>query len=155
MNLNNLIRRIWHSYLTGIYSYNPNEDYHFICSNNQFIEPKYETILITKELVDKVDDYGNYQIGFICNDTDNIMYITEREDIMEAEESEKEFLKLPNEVENSIIDFNNCNKISLDGNDTILTAVYFIDAGDNDKLNTALGLANTYNIPLIRLKKDS
>ena len=155
INLNNLIKRIWHNYLTNIYSYNPNEDYHFICSNNQFIEPKYETILITKELVNKVSNYGNYQIGFICNDVDNLMYMTDKDDIMEAEESEKEFLKLPNEVEESIIDFNNCNRISLDGNDIVLTAVYFIDDGDIDKLSTALGFANTYNIPLIRLKRDN
>ena len=155
VNLNNLIKRIWHNYLTSIYSYNPNEDYHFICSNNQFIEPKYETILITKDFINKVDDYGNYQIGFICNDTDNLMYMTNKNDITEAEEDEKKFLKLPNEVESSFIDFSNCNRISLDGNDTVLTSVYFIDDGDKDKLSTALGLANTYNIPLIRLKKDS
>ena len=151
--INNIITKIWHNYLTDVYLYNPNDDYRFICTNNQFIEPKDEAILITKKFINKLDSYENYQIGFICND--NILYITEKEDIMDADDEEKEYLKLPNEVESNFSSFSECNKIVLDGNNTIFTAVYFIDDGDSDKLNTAIEYANTYNIPLIRLKKDS
>ena len=154
-SLNNLIKRIWHNYLTDIYSFNPNNDYHFICSNNQFIEPKYESILITKEMIKKVEDYGDYQIGFICNNVDNIMYITEKNDVMEVEESELDYLKLPNQIESNFNGFRESYKISLDGNNTVLTAVYFIDDGDLDKLNKAVELANTYNIPLIKFKRDN
>lgn len=149
--INKIAKKIWHNYLTDVYLYNPSYDYHFICTNNQFIEPKDESILITKNFIDKIENYENYQIGFICND--NILYVTEKEDIMEASEEEKKYLRLPNEVESNFISFNKCNKIVLDGNSTVFTAVYFIDDNDVDKLNTAIELANTYNIPLIRLKK--
>lgn len=145
-NLSLLIKRIWKNYLTDVYTYNPNEDYHFICSNNQFIEPKYETILLTNKIVNKSENYGEYQIGFICNHIDNII---------DMENNELEILKLPIQVEKSFVDFNDYNKIFLDGNKTILEAVYFIDDGDINKLYKAIELANIYNIPLIKLKRDN
>ena len=155
ININNLIKRIWHSYLTNIYSYNSNNDYHFICSNNQFIEPIYESILITKDIINNVDSYSDYQIGFICNNVDNIMYITNNNDVTEVKAEEKKLLKLPIEIENNFKSFSECYKIALDGNNTVLTAVYFIDDNDIDKLSKAVELANTYDIPLIRLKRDN
>ena len=153
--LNLLIKKLWKVYLTDVYAYNSDKDYHFICSNNQFIEPKYETILLTRDIVKKTDNYGEYQIGFICNNIDNIMYTTEKHDIMDVENNELEFLKLPSQVEKSFVDFNNYNRILLDGNKTVLEAVYFIDDGDINKLYKAIELANTYNIPLIKLKRDN
>lgn len=154
-NLNKIIRKIWKNYLTDIYSFNSKKDYHFICSNNQFILPKYECILLTKEIIKKEKKYGEYQIGFICNNVDNIMYITEKKDVMEVGEEELDYLKLPNQVENNFNNLKESYKIALDGNKTVLTAVYFIDDGDINKLNIAIELANTYNIPLIRMKRDN
>ena len=83
------------------------------------------------------------------------MYITEKNDVMEVEESELDYLKLPNQIESNFNGFRESYKISLDGNNTVLTAVYFIDDGDLDKLNKAVELANTYNIPLIKFKRDN
>ena len=44
-----IVRNIWNLDITDVYKFNPNEDYYFICSNNQFIDEKYQTILITKK----------------------------------------------------------------------------------------------------------
>lgn len=74
---------------------------------------------------------------------------------MEVGEEELDYLKLPNQVENNFNNLKESYKIALDGNKTVLTAVYFIDDGDINKLNIAIELANTYNIPLIRMKRDN
>ena len=153
--INNLIRKIWNKYLTDINLFNFNIDYHFICSNNQFILPIQECILITKKMIEQDSNYGEYQIGFICDSLDKIMYMTNKEDIIDKEDQDLDYLKLPNEIEENFRSFKDCTKIALDGNSTSFIAVYFIDDGDNIKLKTAEELSNTYNIPLIKFKRDN
>lgn len=146
-----VIRRIWENTITDVYSFNPNEDYHFICSNNQFIDIKYQTILITKDEVNRSNQYGDYQIGFICKYTDNILYTTDKEDIMDDKDSE--IIETPIDLENKFSDFSKCSRIALDGYKTKIDAVYFIDDGNKEKYMSALNLANTCKLPLLILKK--
>ena len=150
-----IVKQIWRESITDVHSFNPNEDYYFICSNNQFIDEKYQTILITKKELDRVNDYENYQIGFICNYDDNIMYITENNDIMSVENDDMSKLKTPLQLEQEFINFRVCNRIALNGYLTKIQAVYFINDGNMEKYMKAIDLANMYKLPLIVLKKDS
>ena len=150
-----IVRAIWSDQITDIHSFNPNEDYYFICSNNQFIDPKYQTILITKKELERVDDYEDYQIGFICGYNDNILYITENDDIMTVDEDDMSNLKTPKQLEQEFINFKVCNRIALNGYITKIEAVYLINDGNIDKYLNALKLANTYKLPLIELKKNN
>ena len=150
-----VVRSIWKEQITDVHSFNPNDDYYFICSNNQFIDPKYETILITKKEIERVDNYENYQIGFICSYNNNILYITENDDIMSVDKDDMSNLKTPLQLEQEFINFKICNRIALNGYITNVEAVYFIDDGNMDKYITAVELANTYKLPLIKLKKNN
>lgn len=151
--LNLIVKIIWNNTITDVYSFNPNEDYYFICSNNQFIDEKYQTILITKKEIDRVDDYDDYQIGFICGYNDNILYITENDDIMTVDSNDLSNLKTPLQLEQEFINFKVCNRIALNGYKTKIEAVYYINDGNMDKYIKALELANTHKLPLIELKK--
>ena len=68
--------------MTDVFSYDQRNDFCFICTNNQFIDEKYQAILITKQMLERVENYSDYQIGFICNFNDNILYVTENDDII-------------------------------------------------------------------------
>lgn len=153
--LNLIVKDIWRNTITDIYSYNPNENYYFICTNNQFRDPKYQTILISKKEIQRVDNYSDYQIGFICGYNDNIMYITENEDIMTVDYDDLSNLKTPLQLEQEFINFRVCNRIALNGYLTRIEAVYFINDGNKELYNKALELANMYKLPLIELKKDN
>lgn len=148
-----LIKEIWSNTITDVYSYNPNEDYYFICSNNQFIDEKHQTILITKKEIQKVNNYEDYQIGFICEYNDNIMYITENEDIMTVDYDDLSYLKTPKQLEEEFINFKVCNRIALNGFKTKIQAVYYIADGNIEKYMKAVELSNLYNLPLIQIKK--
>lgn len=151
-----VVRNIWSSTITNVYEFNPNEDYYFICANNQFIDEKYQTILITRKEINRVDDYQDYQIGFICSYNDNIMYITENDDIMSIDDSDDmSNLKTPLQLEQEFMNFKICNRIALNGYKTKIQAVYYINDGNMDKYMKAIELANRYKIPLIELKKDN
>lgn len=151
-----VVRKIWGDTVTNIYEFNPNEDFYFICSNNQFIDEKYQTILISKKEINRVDDYEDYQIGFICGYNDNIMYITENEDIMSVSDcNDMSNLKTPLQLEQEFMNFKICNRIALNGYKTKIEAVYYINDGNMDKYMKAIELANIYKIPLIELKKDN
>ena len=149
-----IVNRIWKDEITDTYSFNPNEDYKFICANNQFRDPKYQTILITKNEINRVNDYEDYQIGFICNYNDNILYITENDDIMTVDHDDMSNLKTPAQLEKEFINFKVCNRIALNGYMTSISAVYLISDGNMQKYFKALELANMYNLPLIELKKS-
>lgn len=150
-----VVRGIWNTTITDVYKFNPNEDYSFICANNQFIDAKYQTILITKKEINRVEDYEDYQIGFICGYNDNIMYITENEDIMSVTDNDDmSNLKTPLQLEQEFMNFKVCNRIALNGFKTKIEAVYYINDGDMDKYMKAIELANSYKLPLIELKKD-
>ena len=125
-----------------------------MCSNNQFMDPRYETILITKRELERVNDYSDYQIGFICRYDDNILYITENEDIMSVENyDDLSRLKTPLQLEQEFLNFKISNRIALNGFTTKLEAVYIINDGDINKYNKAKELSNMYGLPLIELKK--
>jgi len=151
-----IVRNIWKETITDVYKFNPKEDYYFICSNNQFVDPRQQTILITKKEINRVDDYENYQIGFICGYNDNILYITENEDIMSVEDyDDMSNLKTPLQLEQEFMNFKVCNRIALNGFKTKVQAVYYINDGNIDKYMKAIELANMYKLPLIELKKDN
>ena len=152
--LREIVKRIWEREVTSVYSYNPENDYCFICSNNQFIDEKYQTILITKKEIERVNDYEDYQIGFICGYNDNILYITENNDIMDATEEDMSNLKTPLQLEQEFMNFKICNRIALNGFKTKIEAVYLIDDGNLEKYEKALELANMYKIPLIKFRKS-
>lgn len=149
-----IVKDIWKNTITNVYSYNPSDDYYFLCSNREFIDEKHQTILITKNEINKVDNYADYQIGFICSYNDNILYITENEDIMTVDYDDLSNLKTPVQIEQEFINFRICNRIALNGYQTKFEAVYFIDDGNAELYDNAIKLANTYNLPLIRIKKD-
>lgn len=150
-----IISKIWNDSLTNIYSYNEEEDFCFICTNNQFLDEKHESILITKEMLNRVTDYLNYQIGFICDYNDNILYITENEDIMSVNHEDMSNLKSPKQIEQEFINFKVCNRLALNGYITKIKAVYLINDGNMSKYKKAVELANQYKLPLIVLKKDN
>ncbi len=148
-----IVNEIWNNTITDVYSYNPQDDYYFICSNNQFIDEKYQTILITKREIEKVNDYLDYQIGFICEYNNNILYITENEDITTVNYNDMSNLKTPIQLEQEFFNFKICNRIALDGFKTKIAAVYCINDGNFDIYNKAVTLANMYKLPLIEIKK--
>ena len=149
-----IIDDIWRKTLTDTDNYNLYNDYYFICTNNPFIDEKYQAILITKKEIQKVNDYEDYQIGFVCGYNDNILYVTENEDIMSVRFDDMSNLKTPRQIEDEFINFKVCNRIALNGFKTKLIAVYYIDDGDNTKLEKAIDLSNSYKLPLIKIKKD-
>ena len=153
--LSSIVRKIWNDTITDVYNFNPKEDYYFICSNNQFIDAKYQTILISNKEFVRVDDYEDYQIGFICGYNDNIMYITENDDIMSVTEyDDMSYLKTPLQLEQEFLNFKVCNRIALNGFKTKIEAVYYINDNNIDKYIKAIELANMYKLPLIELKKQ-
>lgn len=149
-----IIDDIWRKTLTDTDNYNLYNDYYFICTNNPFIDEKYQAILITKKEIQKVNDYEDYQIGFVCGYNDNILYVTENEDIMSVRFDDMSNLKTPKQIEDEFINFKICNRIALNGFKTKLIAVYYIDDGDSIKLEKAIDLSNSYKLPLIKIKKD-
>lgn len=152
--LKNIVNAIWDKTITNVYSYKQNEPFCFICSNNQFIDERHQTILITNKMLERVEDYSDYQIGFICNYSNNILYVTENDDIMTVNYNDMSNLKTPKQIEQEFINFKICNRIALNGFLTKIVAVYCInDKNSNNKLK-AIELANMYNLPLIELKKD-
>lgn len=148
-----IVKDIWVETITDVCSYNPNEDYYFICTNNQFRDEKYQAILISKKEINRVDDYSDYKIGFICEYNDNILYITENDDIMTVEYDDMSNLKTPLQLEQEFINFRVCNRIALNGYKTKISAVYYINDGNKDNYFKAVELANLYKLPLIELKK--
>ena len=152
--LKNIVNTIWDKSITNVYSYKQNEPFCFICSNNQFIDERYQTILITNKMLDRVEDYSDYQIGFICNYSNNILYVTENNDIMTVNHNDMSNLKTPKQIEQEFVNFKVCNRIALNGFLTKVEAVYYInDKNSNNKIK-AIELANMYCLPLIELKKD-
>ena len=152
--LREIVIKIWRETITDPYKYTINKDFCFICSNNQFIDEKYQTILITKKMLDRVEDYSNYEIGFICEFNNNVLYVTENEDIMTVDYNDMSNLKTPKQIEQEFINFKVCNRIALNGYLTKVSAVYIIDGKDPIKYKKAVELSNQYNLPLIVFKKD-
>ena len=106
-------------------------------------------------MLNRVTDYLNYQIGFICDYNDNILYITENEDIMSVNHEDMSNLKSPKQIEQEFINFKVCNRLALNGYITKIKAVYLINDGNMSKYKKAVELANQYKLPLIVLKKDN
>lgn len=154
IEIKDIVLNIWKTSITKVYNYNEKEDYMFLCSNNQFIDERYEAILITKKEIERVTDYSDYQIGFICEYNDNILYITENEDIMSVDYNDMSYLKTPIQIEQEFINFKVCNRIALNGYKTKITGVYFINDGTFGLYKKAQELADMYKLPLIELKKD-
>lgn len=149
-----VVNAIWENTITDAYSFNQNSDFCFLCTNNQFRDPKYQAIMITNKELNKVNEYEDYQIGFICAYNKNILYITENDDIMTVSGNDMSNLKTPLQLEEEFMNFKVCNRIALNGYKTKITAVYIINDGDKTKLSKAIELANTYKLPLIELKKE-
>lgn len=150
-----IVKDIWKKTITDVYSYNPKENYCFLCSNNAFIDEKYQAILITKNEINKVNNYYDYQTGFICNYNDNLLYMTDNEDINTVNYNDLSNLKTPIQIEYEFINFRICNRIALDGRKTSFEAVYYINDGNKEKYEHAVVLANTYKLPLIVINKDN
>ena len=154
--LKTIINRLWEKDVTDIYKYNYNNDFCFICTNNQFLDEKHESILLTKNMLNRTDDYSKFQIGFICEfKNNNILYVTENEDIMTVKFNDMSNLKTPKQIEQEFINFRVSNKIALNGYVTKIIAVYFINDGNTIKHKKAVELSNQYKLPLIILKKDN
>lgn len=152
--LKKIVVKIWKETVTDPYEYTINKDFCFICSNNQFIDEKYQTILITSKMLERTQDYSDYEIGFICEFNNNILYVTENEDIMTVDHNDMSNLKTPKQIEQEFINFKVCNRIALNGYQTKINAVYIIGGQDLIKYKKAVELSNQYKIPLIVLKKD-
>ena len=149
-----IVDDIWKNSITDIKNYDPDKEYFFLCANNPFIDEKYQTILITNKEIQKVNDYEDYQIGFICGYDKNILYVTENDDIMSVKYDDMSNLKTPKQIEDEFINFKVCNRIALNGFKTVLQAVYIIDDGDDKKMAKAIDLSNSYNLPLIKIIKS-
>lgn len=152
-NLSKIVNKIWERTITDPYKYEDNKDFCFICANNQFIDEKYQTILITNKMLNRVQDYSDYEIGFICSFNNNILYVTENNDIMTVDYNDMSNLKTPKQIEQEFINFKVCNRIALNGYLTKTNAVYIIEGKDPIKYKKAVELSNQYKLPLIVLKK--
>lgn len=152
-NFKNIIFNIWNKSITDVYAYDENEDFYFIGCNNQFLDEKHESILLTNKTIKNYEICSNYSIGFICNYNKNILYITENEDIMDVRYNDMSNLKTPKQIEQELLNFDVLNKIALDGYTTKIEAVYLIYDKDLVKYKKAVQLANQYQLPLIVLKK--
>lgn len=153
--LKRVVNYIWRTNVTDVFAYEQGNDFCLICTNNQFIDEKYQAILITKQMLERVENYSDYQIGFVCNFNDNILYVTENDDIMLAEDNDMSNLKTPKQIEQEFLNFKVRNRIALNGYITSISSVYFINDGDYIKYRKAVELANQYNLPLLILKKDN
>lgn len=153
-NFRQVVNNIWKKFVTDVYSYNEQDDFCFICSNSEFIDEKYQTIIITKRMLERVNDYSDYQIGFICNYNNNILYITESENIMDVDYNDMSNLKTPKQIEQEFLNFRVSNRIALNGFLTNVVAVYIINDGDMVKYKKAVEIANQYKLPLISLRKN-
>ena len=148
-----IVDDIWKNTLTDVSKYDMTKDFYFLCSNNPFIDEKYQAILITKKEIQKVTDYEDYQIGFICGYDSSILYVTENDDIMTVKYDDMSNLKTPRQIEDEFINFKVCNRIALNGFKTVLQAVYLIDDDDEVKLKKAIDLSESYDLPLIKIRK--
>ena len=150
-NLNNIVKYIWENTITNI---DKKDNFYYLCTNSLFKEPKMESILLSKNILNRMDNFLDYQIGFICKYNSNILYITENSDIMSVKHDDLSRLKTPKQIEQEYINFNTINKIALDGFMTTFVGVYFIDDGDKIKLKKAQELSKENKLPLIILKKN-
>jgi len=154
-----IVKNIWKNTITDVYEYDSNDDFYFMCSSSQFIDEKHQAILISKNELNIVNDYSNYELGFICGYNDNILYITENDDIMSVNYNDMSNLKTPIQVEQEFINSKVCNRLALNGYKTKVEAVYYISDNDANKdyikYKKAVELANTYKLPLIELKKNN
>ena len=149
-----LTNYLWKTELTDVYSYVPGDEFNFICTNNQFLDEKHQSILITKRMLDVVNDYSDYQIGFICGFDDSILYVTEEPDIMNVKHEDMSNVKTIKQIEQEFVNFKIRNRIALNGYKTKLCAVYLINDGDYIKYKKALELSSQHNLPLITLRKE-
>lgn len=148
-----IVNKLWEEDITNINSYDKTNNYCFICSNNQFIDPKYECILLTKKVISQSNNLSNYQLGFIIGYNNNILYITENDDIMSVDYDDMSNLKTPKQIELEFTNFGVCNKLVLDGYLSKIEAIYYIDTEDSKIINQAVELSKIYNLPLIKLTK--
>ena len=151
-NLNNIVKYIWENTITNI---DKKDNFYYLCTNSLFKEPKMESILLSKNILNRMDNFLDYQIGFICKYNSNILYITENSDIMSVKHDDLSRLKTPKQIEQEYINFNIINKIALDGFMTTFVGVYFIDDGDIRKLKKAKELSNDNKLPLVILKRNN
>lgn len=150
-----IVEDIWRKTLTDVSKYDMTKEYYFLCSNSPFIDEKYQAILITNKEIEKVTNYEDYQIGFICGYDNSILYVTENDDIMSVKYDDMSNLKTPKQIEDEFINFKVCNRIALNGFKTVLQAVYLIDDDDEVKLKKAIDLSESYDLPLIKIRKKS
>ena len=148
-----IVDDIWRNTITDVSKFDITKDYCFLCTNNPFIDEKYQAILITNKEIQKVTNYEDYQIGFICGYDSNVLYVTENDDIMSVQYDDMSYLKTPKQIEDEFINFKVCNRIALNGFKTVLQAVYIIDDDDEVKLKKAIDLSESYELPLIKIRK--
>lgn len=148
-----IVDGIWNKSITNIYEYNYNDNFMFLVVNNIFLDEEVEAILLSNSIINKVTDYSNYEIGFICDYNSNILSITENGEIPNVIINDLSKLKTPKQLEEEFVNFKVCNRIALNGYKTTIAAMYYIDSGNIDVYKRAVTMANTYNLPLIKIKK--
>lgn len=149
-----IVDRIWKKSITDIYNYNVTKDYYFIVSKTPFKEENFETILITKKMIEKVNIFDDFEIGFICNYDDNILLTTENNEIPSIIYDDLSNLKTPIQLEQEFVNFKVCNRLALNGYKTDIIGVYYIDTKKRKIYEKAVKLANEYDLPLIRIIKN-
>lgn len=151
--LSPIVNNIWKNEITSVYEYSLDNSYKFLVTNDIFKDEVIEAILISDKIISKVNDYSNYELGFICSYNDNILNITENDELLDNIYDDLSKLKTPLQLEEEFISFKVCNRIALNGYKTDIIGVYYIADGDDLKYLTAVSLANTYNLPLIQIIK--
>lgn len=148
-----IVDRIWNTSITDIYEYNSNSKFVFLVTNNIFLEDEVEAILLSNDIVKRVNDYSNYEIGFICTYDSNILSVTENSEIPSIIIDDLSKLKTPIQLQDEFVNFKVCNRVALNGYKTNISAMYYIDSGNSEVYKRAVIMANTYNLPLIKIKK--
>ena len=148
-----IIDNIWSKVVTSAYDYNKKGNYNFIVTKTNILDPKQEAFLFSKNMFKKFSNISDFQIGFICSYNDNILYFTEKKDIMLAKKREYINYKTPYQIESEFTNDDILTRIALDGNKTKVEGVYIINSSNKRKYKKALELSNSLNIPLIEFKK--
>lgn len=140
---NQILNKIWENELTNPNEYKDSMEFKFLCSSLKLKNESIIVKLITSDELEIVNDYDNYELGYIYEFKDNIVSINC--------ENDKLFDKTPIQIENLFDKNKKLPEIKLLDN-SVKQAVYYIKNKEFDEdYETAKELSIKDNLPLIIL----
>lgn len=140
---NQILNRIWEKEITNPIEYKDGMEFKFLCYSFKLQKDSIIVKLITSNELKLVNDYDNYELGYIYAFKDNILNIDYNES--------KLFDKTPIQVENIFNNEKKSPEIKL-SNNSIKQAIYYIKNNEFDEdYELAKKLSIDENLPLIVL----